>query len=252
MSLGVWGDLAVAGAGVAAGAVNTIVGSGSLLTFPTLVALGFSPLVANVTNTVGIVPGSISGAIGYRRELEGQRPRALRLGLFSLAGGLAGAVLLLTIPGSFQAVVPWLVLLAVGMVIVQPRLARWMASRGRQPSAEHGGYLLWAGIFATGVYGGYFGAAQGVLLIGMLGLAIDEHVQRLNALKNVLAAIVNGVAAILFMIYGPVSWGAALILAGGSIVGGQIGARVGRRLPPRVLRAVIIVAGTAVAIKLLV
>jgi len=247
----VWGDVAVAGAGVLAGGINTIVGSGSLISFPTLVALGLPPLVANVTNTVGLVPGSVSGAWGYRRELAGQRGRAIRLGVFSALGGLAGGVLLLSVPGSFQKVVPWLVLLAVAMVVVQPRLARWLAARGRAP-AGHGGWLLRGGIFTTGIYGGYFGAAQGVLLIGLLGLGVDDDLQRLNALKNVLAALVNGVAGILFIVDAPVRWEPALILAAGSIAGGQLGARVGRRLPAVVLRGVIVVGGLAVAIKLLI
>lgn len=251
MALSIWGDLAVAGAGVVAGAINTIVGSGSLITFPTLVALGFSPLVANVTNTVGLVPGSASGAWGYRRELAGQGARLARLVGFSAAGGLAGGVLLLVVPGSFQAVVPWLVLLAVAMVVVQPRLSRWLSSRGRGPSGD-GGWLLRTGIFGTGVYGGYFGAAQGVLLIGLLGLSIDDDLQRLNGLKNVLAGVVNGVAAVLFMADAPVRFVPAAILAAGSITGGQLGARLGRRLPSPVLRAVIVVAGLAVAVKLLV
>jgi uncharacterized protein len=246
----VWGDLAVAGAGVLAGGINAIVGSGSLITFPTLVALGLPPLVANVSNTVGLAPGSISGAVGYRRELAGQRGRTIRLGIFSVLGGLAGGILLLAVPHSFQDVVPWLVLLAVAMVIVQPRLSGWLARRGRHPGAD-GGWALRGGIFATGIYGGYFGAAQGVLLIGLLGLGVDDDLQRLNGLKNVLAALVNGVAAVLFIFDAPVRWGPALILAGGSIAGGQLGARVGRRLPANVLRGVIVVGGVAVAVKLL-
>ena len=245
-----WGDLAVAGAGVLAGAINAIVGSGSLITFPTLVALGLPPLVANVSNTVGLVPGSISGAIGYRRELAGQRTRMIKLGLFSALGGLTGGILLLAVPHSFQDVVPWLVLLAVAMVIVQPRLSRWLAGRGRHPGAD-GGWALRGGIYATGIYGGYFGAAQGVLLIGLLGLGVDDELQRLNALKNVLAALVNGVAAVVFIADAPVRWVPALILAGGSIAGGQLGARVGRKLPSSVLRGVIVVGGVAVAVKLL-
>ena len=250
VALSAWGDLAVAGAGVLAGGINAVVGSGSLITFPTLVALGLPPLVANVSNTVGLVPGSISGAIGYRRELAGQRGRMVRLGLFSALGGLAGGILLLALPHSFQDVVPWLVLLAVGMVIVQPRLSRWLAQTGRHPGA-HGGWALRGGIFATGIYGGYFGAAQSVLLIGLLGLGVDDDLQRLNALKNVLAAVVNGVAAVLFIFDAPVRWVPAAILAAGSIVGGQLGARVGRRLPSNVLRGVIVVGGVAVAVKLL-
>jgi uncharacterized protein len=251
VALTAWGDVAVAGAGVLAGAINAIVGSGSLITFPTLVALGIPPLVANVSNTVGLVPGSVSGAIGYRRELAGQRGRIVRLGVFSAAGGLTGGILLLAEPHSFQAVVPWLVLLAVGMVVVQPRLSRWLATRGRNPAGD-GGLALRGGIYATGIYGGYFGAAQGVLLIGLLGLGVDDDLQRLNGLKNVLAAVVNGVAAVVFIADAPVRWVPALILAAGSIAGGQLGARVGRRLPAVVLRAVIVVGGVAVAIKLLV
>lgn len=245
-----WGYAATAGAGLLAGGINTIVGSGSLITFPTLVALGYSPLVANVSNTVGLVPGSVSGAFGYRRELVGQKGRAVRLGIFSLLGGVAGAVLLLAAPGSFQAVVPYLVLAAVAMVVVQPHLARRLAERGRPPK-DSGGALLRVGVFATAVYGGYFGAAQGVILIGLLGIGLADDIQRVNALKNVLAALVNGAAAVVFIIDGPVRWGPALVLAAAAIVGAQLGARVGRRLPAQVLRAVIVVAGLAVAGKLL-
>jgi uncharacterized membrane protein YfcA len=245
-----WGDAAIFGAGMLAGTINTIVGSGSLVTFPTLIGLGYPPLVANVSNTIGLVPGSVSGAIGYRRELEGQGRRALSLGAWALTGGLSGAVILLAAPGSFQEVVPWLVLLAVGMVIAQPRLSRRLASRGPRPHS--GGWWLRVGVLATAVYGGYFGAAQGVLLIGLLGLSLDDHLQRLNALKNVLAALVNGVAAVYFMVRGPVAWVPAGLLAVASTLGGQVGARIGRRLPDPVLRAIIVVAGVTVAIKLLI
>ena len=250
-----WHALAVAAAGLLAGTINTIVGSGSLITFPTLVALGYPPLVANVTNTVGLVPGSVSGAIGYRRELAGQARRILHLGVWAAAGGLAGGVLLLELPGSFEAVVPYLVLLAVALVIVQPRLAERLARRaaGRSTTrSETGGPVLRAGVFSTAVYGGYFGAAQGVLLIAILGIGLDDDLQRANALKNVLAAIVNGVAAVLFIARAPVRWAPAAVLAAASTVGGQLGAGLGRRLPGPVLRALIVVAGTAVAVKLLV
>ena len=251
----VWHALAIAGAGLLAGGINTIVGSGSLITFPTLIALGYAPLVANVTNTVGLVPGSLSGAVGYRRELAGQGRRILRLGGYAVAGGLAGGFLLLELPGSFEQVVPYLVLLAVGLVIVQPRLARRLARRAAEHEKERsdtGGPVLRAGVFATAVYGGYFGAAQGVILIALLGIGLDDDIQRANALKNVLAALVNGVAALLFMVHAPVRWGPAAIMALAATVGGQLGATVGRRLPGPVLRAVIVVAGTAVAVKLLV
>ena len=243
-------DLAIFGAGVFAGTINTVVGSGSLLTFPVLVGFGLSPLVANVSNNVGLFFGNASGVFGYRRELLGQQERILGIGPCSLAGGLTGAALLLWRPSSFHAVVPWLVLLAVAMVIVQPRLSKRLAARGSRPHA--GGGLLRVGVFLTGIYGGYFGAAQGVILIAILAISLDDHLQRLNALKNVCAMLVNGIAAIVFIWLAPVEWTAALLIAGGSVIGGQLGARFGRRLPPQVLRAIIIVGGISVAIKLLV
>lgn len=229
--------------------MNAVVGSGSLVTFPTLVGLGYSPLVANVSNTVGLVPGSLSAVHGYRRELKGQRDRALVLGSASAAGGLTGGTLLLLFPSTFEQIVPWLVLLAVAMVLAQPKLSSMIeagSETGRGP-----GWALRICVATTGVYGGYFGAAQGVLLIGVLGIGLGDHLQRTNALKNLLAAVVNGVAAILFIALAPVAWLPAGILAGSSIVGGQIGARVGRRLSPLVLRVIIAVGGIAVALKLL-
>lgn len=244
--------LAILGAGLAAGTVNTIVGSGSLITFPTLLALGYPAVVANVSNTIGLVPGTISGTIGYRRELEGQGPRIRKLGIASIAGGITGGVLLLALPGEvFRNIVPILILVACVLVVLQPRLARRVAT-GPGGRHEHGGRLLFATIFATGVYGGYFGAAQGVILIALLGIFLDDGLQRLNAAKNLLAALVNGVAAVLFVFAAHVAWGAAALLAAGAIVGGQVGATVGRRIPPPLLRAVIVVVGTAVAVKLLV
>jgi uncharacterized membrane protein YfcA len=244
------GGLAVAGAGVAAGTINAVVGSGSLITFPTLVGLGYSPLVANVSNTVGIFPGAFSAAYGYRRELAGQRERALVLGSASAAGGLTGGTLLLLYPATFETVVPWLVLLAVGLVLAQPKLSAALARRPSPNAQPH--LLLRLAVALTGVYGGYFGAAQGVILIGVLGLGLGDHLQRVNALKNVLGGVVNLVAAALFVAVAPVAWAPAGIIAAGSIVGGQLGARVGRRLSPVVLRGIIAVGGVAVAIKLLV
>jgi hypothetical protein len=242
-------DLAIAGAGLAAGTINTIVGAGSIITFPTLLALGYRPLVANVSNTIGLVPGSVSGAIGYRRELAGQRDRALVLGSSSAAGGLVGGTLLLEFPHAFGDVVPWLILLAVAMIAIQPRLTARLDRRGRR--REQGGWLLRGSVALTGVYGGYFGAAQGVILIGLLAIGLGDDLQRCNALKNVLAATVNAVAAVMFVIIAPVAWVPAAILAGSSIIGGQIGARYGRKLPPNALRAFIVVGGVAVAIRLL-
>jgi uncharacterized membrane protein YfcA len=244
--------LLVVGVGFLAGTINTIVGSGSLITFPTLLAIGFSPVVANVSNTVGISFGSLSGAVGYRRELGGQRPRVILLGAASLIGGITGGILLLTLPSSvFDDVVPVLILLAVALVIVQPRLSRLVAER-RSRVVEHGGFELWIGVFLTGIYGGYFGAAQGVILLALLGIFIAENLQRLNAVKNVLALIANGVAAVLFVFFADVNWTIAVLIAVGSVVGAQLGAHVGRRLPAGALRAVIVVVGLVAAVKLLV
>jgi uncharacterized protein len=243
--------VAIVAAGLAAGTINTIVGSGSLITFPTLLALGYPPVVANVSNTVGLVPGSLSGAIGYRRELVGQRERVLRLGVASLLGGLTGGVLLLALPASsFERIVPFLILVAVALVAVQPRLSQAMAHR-RTGGQSHT-VPLFVTVYLTGIYGGYFGAAQGVILIALLGIFMTDDIQRLNGLKNVLAFLVNAVAAVLFILVAPVNGPAALLLAVGSITGGQVGAVVGRRLSPLVLRGLIIVVGTVVAIKLLI
>jgi uncharacterized membrane protein YfcA len=243
--------LLVVAVGFFAGSINTIVGSGSLLTFPTLLAIGYSPVVANVSNTVGLVFGSISGAFGYRRELRDQRRRVVLLGTGSLAGGALGATLLLTLPSSvFDDVVPVLILLACALVVAQPRLSTIVAKR-RTKVVEHGGFALYAGVVLTGVYGGYFGAAQGVILLALLGIFIAEDLQRLNGVKNVLTAIANGVAAVIFVFAADVAWEAAVLIAVGSILGGQFGALVGRRLPPAALRTVIVIVGLVAAIKLL-
>jgi len=244
--------LIIVAAGLAAGMMNTIVGAGSLITFPTLLALGYAPVTANVSNTVGVLWGSVSGAIGYRRELRGQRRRVLVLGSASLMGGIVGGVLLLTLPSSvFRGVVPVLILVACGLVIVQPMLSRWVASRRRKP-VEHGGAALYVGIFVTGVYGGYFGAAQGVILLALLGIFIADNLQRLNAVKNVLALVANGVAAVLFVFFADVAWLVVVVIAVGSVLGAQLGAHVGRRLPASALRGLIVVVGLVAAVKLLV
>jgi uncharacterized membrane protein YfcA len=242
--------LAIVGVGLVAGTVNTIVGSGSLITFPTLLAFGFSPIVANVSNTVGLAPGSLSGAIAYRRELEGQRPRLIVLGTASVAGGITGAVLLLALPGSvFRHVVPGLILVACVLVAVQPRLSRRLSEPDHPP--RHGGAPLFVAVFLTGVYGGYFGVAQSVILLSLLGIFLDDHLQRLNAAKNVLALLVNATAAVFFIIVTHIAWEAAVLIAAGSIVGGQLGGVLGRRIPASLLRVVIIVVGVTAAAVLL-
>jgi uncharacterized membrane protein YfcA len=241
--------LAVVLAGVAAGTINTVVGSGTLVTFPVLLAVGYSPLVANVSNTIGLVPGSVSGAIGYRRELAGQRGRILRLGAAAVAGGTTGGILLLELPESaFQAIVPVFIAIALGLILLQPRLAPWLEAR-RAHGAEHRKAAALA-TYVTGIYGGYFGAAQGILLLGFLGLALPEPLQRVNALKNVLAGLVNLVAGLLFVIVAPVAWTPALLIALGSVCGGVLGARYGRRLSPGALRAVIVAVGLAAIAQL--
>jgi uncharacterized membrane protein YfcA len=247
--------LVIIAAGMAAGTVNTIVGSGSLITFPTLLLLGYPPLVANVSNTVGLAPGTLSGAIGYRRELHGQRSRARPLGMAAGLGGLTGAALLLVLPASsFARIVPVLILVACGLVAVQPRLSRWVVDRrarlGHGPQTG-GGPLLVLSVYLTGIYGGYFGAAQGVILIALLSILVDDDLQRLNGLKNVITTVINGVAAIIFILVAPVAWIPAILLAIGSIIGGQLGALVGRRLSPIALRGAIILVGTIVAVRLL-
>ena len=246
-----WEGVLIVAVGFAAGTINTIVGSGSLVTFPTLLALGYAPVVANVSNTIGLVFGSVSGAVGYRRELAGQRRRVSVLGAGSFIGGLTGAILLLTLPSSvFDAVVPVLILIACVLVVVQPRLSRFVAEH-RSRVVEHGGAVLWVGIFLTGIYGGYFGAAQGVILLALLGIFIADDLQRLNGVKNVLALIANGVAAIVFVFAADVAWDVAVLIALGSIVGGQVGAHVGRRIPERWLRVVIVVVGVVAAVRLI-
>ena len=243
--------VAVLGAGVAAGAINTVVGSGTLITFPVLLALGIPPLTANVSNTIGLAPGGISGAVGYRHQLVGQRGRAATLAVVALVGGLLGAVLLLTLPSSvFKRALPGLILAACVLVLLQA-LSRRLASRWRAASGK-GGWGLRGGTLAVAVYGGYFGAAQGVILMSILPMALHDGLQRLNALKNVLAMAANLAAAIVFVAAAPVSWPAAAAVAAGSIVGGQVGARVGMRLSPGVLRGVIVAVGVAAALRLLV
>ncbi|WNI14934.1 sulfite exporter TauE/SafE family protein [Actinacidiphila sp. ITFR-21] len=248
--------LAVFAAGIGAGTINTIVGSGTLITFPVLLAVGLPPVTANVSNALGLVPGSVTGAIGYRRELGGQRSRLLRLGAVCLVGGVTGAVLLVTLPsGAFDAIVPVLIALALVLVVLQPRLARAVqAHRDRAGTAAptHGGPVLLLGMLLASAYGGYFGAAQGVLYLSLMGLLLDEPLQRLNGLKNVLAAVVNGVAALFFVFVAHMDWAAVALVAAGATLGGLIGARVGRRLPPAALRALIVAVGVAAIVQLVV
>jgi hypothetical protein len=236
--------VAVLVAGMAAGTINVVVGSGTLITFPTLLAFGVPPVTANVSNTIGLVPGVASGVVGYRRELHGQRARAIRLGSASVAGGIVGAILLLSLPdGAFSAIVPALIVVGLLLVVLQPRISAWVDRRHDGARGDFGPWWVWPAVFGTGVYGGYFGAAQGVILMGLLGIGIADSLQRLNGLKNVLAGLVNGVAGLIFVVVADVDWTVVALIAAGSIVGGQLGATLGRRLSPVVLRVVIVVVG---------
>jgi uncharacterized membrane protein YfcA len=244
--------LGIFGAGIVAGTINTVVGSGTLFTFPVLLAFGYAPVTANVSNTVGLVPGSVAGAVGYREELQGQARRAIPLAIASLLGGIVGAILLLSLPASaFKTIVPAFIAIALVAIVLQPRLSRALAAR-RQRGHERAGPLGTAATFGSGVYGGYFGAAQGILLLAILGLSLEgEDLQRINALKVVLAGLVNLVAGVVFIFSVQVVWLAALLIAVGSTIGGVAGARYGRRLPPSALRAVIVAVGIFAIVRLL-
>jgi uncharacterized membrane protein YfcA len=248
--------LALLGAGAGAGLINTVVGSGTLITFPTLLALGVPPVIANVSNTVGLAPGSLSGAWATGHELTGERRRVLWLGTASLLGGIVGAILLLWLPSAaFDAIVPILIGIGCVLVILQPFISRRLAIRrarlGEDAATVHGPILLWLAIALVGVYGGYFGAAQGVLLIAILGIGLAEPLLKVNAIKNVLALITNAIASVVFVIVSEVNWPAAIAIAVGSVIGAQIGGRVGRKLPTTVYRVIIVVVGTAAIVSLL-
>jgi uncharacterized membrane protein YfcA len=243
--------IAIFAAGMVAGTINTVVGSGTLFTFPVLLAFGYAPVVANVSNTVGLVPGSATGALGYRRELSGQRGRVLTLACASVIGGIIGAILLLSLPASaFKAIVPAFIVVALVLIILQPRLSKILAAHRPQGRDRPGPWVL-LGVMLGGVYGGYFGAAQGIMLLAILSLSLDDELQRLNAVKVILTGLVNLVSGIVFVFAAHVAWDAAGLIAGGSLIGGVIGARAGRRLSPTALRALIVVVGIVAIVRLL-
>lgn len=246
--------LGVFAAGIGAGALNAVVGSGTLVTFPVLLAAGLSPLTATVSNALGLVPGAVSGAIGYRRELAGQGRRVRRLGVGAALGGITGACLLLTLPAeAFETIVPCLVGLALVLVALQPLISRTVRNRrpADRPVRRDGGWPLSTGLTLASVYGGYFAAAQGIIYISLMGLLLDEPLQRLNAVKNVLVAVVNTVAATLFLFVADFDWTAVALIAAGSALGGQLGAKTGRRFSPAVLRALVVAVGTVALVQLL-
>ena len=243
-------------AGVWAGGINVIVGSGTLVTFPTLLLFGYPPLVANISNNLGMVAGGVSGIYGYRRELRPNRAILVRLAPASIAGAVVGAVLLLVLPDeSFKAIVPVLIAVGVLMVLIGPSVQRRTASAERDGTPTRlSRVLLNVGVFVLGIYGGYFGAAQGILLVGLMGLILSDGIQRLNAIKNVLATAVNSVAALTFMAVAThrIDWEVVALIGSGAFIGGYLGARFGRRLSPAVLRVVIVVIGAVALVKILV
>lgn len=246
----------IVAAGVAAGIINVVAGAGTLITFPVLLALGVPPVTANLSNTVGLIPASVSGAWGYRRELRGQWRSVLWMASLSGVGGLAGGgALLLLPPENFTVVVPYLLLLAAVLSAVQPRVAAWV----RRRSADEGvgatrplTFGLIVGVLLTGVYGGYFGAAQGVVLLALLGILWSTDLNRANGAKNVLAGVANVISAALFVVTGMVDWQIALLIGIGSATGGLIGSRIGRKLSAPLLRAVLVIVAFVAAIVLFV
>jgi len=238
-------------AGLGAGIFNGVAGGGSLISFPVLLGLGFSPLTANITNTVGIWPGYLSSAAGFRQELTGQGRPFARLSPVAGLGAVTGAILLLTTSSAdFTALAPWLVLGASLLFAAQPLLRRALAGKDSDPSRAHP-VLLMFGVFAASVYGGYFGAGMGVMLLAILGLCLPDSITRTSGMRTVLSILVNGIAAIVFIIHGGLVWEAVGLLALGSSVGGWIGARVAVSIPANALRVVVVVVGLGTAVKLL-
>ncbi|GAB3622067.1 sulfite exporter TauE/SafE family protein [Mariniluteicoccus endophyticus] len=259
--MGVVEFLVIALAGAAAGLINTVVGSGTLVTFPTLLAFGIPPVVANTSNSVGLTAGGLSGTFSMLPELRPQKARMIRLGICSLIGGTIGAILLLTLPSAaFDAIVPILIGLGCVLVVLQPWLAKKVAAQHAaldQSGDPREPWWTYPSVIGAGVYGGYFGAAQGVLLLAILGIGLPhESMARVNAVKNGLGTVVNGTAAVVFVVVAfsggsPIDWWVALAIALGSIVGAQVGARVGRRLPPVVYRVVIVGIGVIAIVDFL-
>lgn len=253
-------------AGIAAGIINVVAGAGTLITFPVLLALGVAPITANVSNTVGLIPASVAGAYGYRRELASQWRPVAAMAAFSAIGGIVGGLLLLVLPGDvFAGVVPFLLLLAALLSAIQPRVARymWRKAAPAATTAPAGTLLtktdtrpltlgLILGVLATGVYGGYFGAAQGVVLLALLGILWSTDMQRANGAKNVLAGVANLVSAVIFITSGTVDWRIALLIGIGSATGGWLGARIGRRLSAPAFRTILVIVASGAAVVLFV
>ncbi|MCW2792994.1 MAG: hypothetical protein JWO76_2092 [Nocardioides sp.] len=249
-------QLAVLGAGLGAGILTSTVGVASLLSFPVLVALGIPPVVANASNTLGLVPAGVSGCFGYRAELR-EHPRVTLAVILTCAGGAAGgaALLLALPPGVFEAVVPWLILFTCLLVGAQPTISAWLRRRRTGPDAHEPRTLMSpvTTVFAalTGVYGGYFGAGSGVMMVAVLGLGLDLELRVVNGLKTLAIFAANVVAGAIFLVVAELDWAAVGLLAVGSVFGGYVGARVGRRLPPTLFRVLVVLAGIIAAVAML-
>jgi uncharacterized membrane protein YfcA len=238
----------LAAAGVTTGAINAVAGGGSLISFPALLATGLSPLSANVSNLIATLPGYLSASATSRAELAGQGPRVRVLALAAAVGAAAGTTLLLVGPAdTFSSLAPWLVLLACALLAVQPLVSRWVA-RVQHRSAPA---RLVVTVGVGSIYGGYFGAGLGIVLLAALGLTLQEPLQRLNAIKQVLSLTVAVVSAVAVALFGPVAWLSALVVGAGTLVGGRVGVGVARRLPDPVLRGAVITLGVTVAVALL-
>jgi len=264
-------------AGVGAGVMNAVVGAGTLITFPTLLLLGYPPLLANMSNAVGLIPGSIAGAYGYRATLVGRGRIVRRLMLATASGGLLGALLLVFLPaGTFEAIVPALLIASAVLAAFQPRIADLVAVRRARRSGGESGLATMTvdtpaasgassapiaerltpaivfAVFGTGIYGGYFGAAQGVILLVVLGVALGGAMNSLNGIKNVLSGVANFISATLFVFIGEIDWAVAGLVAVGATIGGGLGGRYGRRLPANALRGLVVLVAVIAAVSRLI
>lgn len=248
------GYLLIAVASIGAGAINAAAGGGTLITFPAMLAAGMSPLAANMTSSIGLLLGTVGGAWSYREELRRQRRRFLVNAPFAAVGGAIGAVLLLLTPSdAFTAIVPWLVLAAAALFAAQPIVARQLGRSADDPFAVEatGGWAAKAAFVGIGVYGSYFGAGIGVMMLAMLGLLIHDSLQHHNALKNVMAAVINGTGAVILAFSPLVHWGVVLVMLASSLVGGLAGGWLSRRVPSWALRVVVIAFALVVALSML-
>jgi uncharacterized membrane protein YfcA len=251
MDLSAWSIALLAGAGFVAGAINAAAGGGSLVSFPALIAVGYPSLTANVTNNVAVSPGYISGAIGYRRGLRGQRRRIVPLAIASVVGSLIGVGLLLaSSQKAFEGIVPFLILAACALLAAQPAITRWTGKR--LGTGDRPGIGALAGQMLVAAYGGYFSAALGVAILALLGIFFEDTLQRLNALKALLQLLIGVVSALGLALLMPVDWLAVAIIAPASVAGGEVGARLAQRVSDRVLRVGIVTYGVAAAVWLLV